>query len=212
MTTFAARERDALSNTLLAVGPDAPTLCEGWQARDLAAHLVLREHSFVGSMGIWLSPLKDRTARFQAELADEPWDQLVEKVRARPAIWHPARLNHRIESLFDNGEYFIHHEDLRRGDGEVRPRTLSADDQDALWRLLNGVGKLAFRKSPVGIVAVVPGRSPVQLHRSGSRQVTLRGAVGEVVLTSYGRGRAADVEIDGSPEDILALHATQLGL
>ena len=34
-------EREALCDTLLALGPDAPTLCDPWRTRDLAAHLVL---------------------------------------------------------------------------------------------------------------------------------------------------------------------------
>jgi hypothetical protein len=36
--------------------------------------------------------------------------------------------------------------------------------------------------------------------------------VGEVLLASYGRGRAAEVELAGRPEDVRALRATPLGL
>ena len=43
MTGLAQLERQRLSSTLTRVGPDAPTLCEGWRTRDLAAHIVLRE-------------------------------------------------------------------------------------------------------------------------------------------------------------------------
>ena len=35
------RERDALVELVRAVGPDAPTLCEGWTTRDLLAHTAL---------------------------------------------------------------------------------------------------------------------------------------------------------------------------
>jgi hypothetical protein len=38
------RERRELCDLLIQLGPDAPTLCEGWTTADLAAHLVLREH------------------------------------------------------------------------------------------------------------------------------------------------------------------------
>ncbi|MGD0448569.1 MAG: maleylpyruvate isomerase family mycothiol-dependent enzyme [Candidatus Dormibacteria bacterium] len=38
-----AQERRELCDLLIQVGPDAPTLCEGWTTSDLAAHLVLRE-------------------------------------------------------------------------------------------------------------------------------------------------------------------------
>jgi uncharacterized protein (TIGR03085 family) len=211
MTTLARRERAALSDTLIAVGPDAPTLCDGWAARDLAAHLVLREHSAIGSLGIWLGPMKHRTQELQARLADQRWETLVDQVRARPAIWHPARLGRPVEALFDDGEFFIHHEDLRRGDGVARPRELSPEDEAALWRVLGGAGKLAFRKSPVGIVIEVPGHGRKQL-KAGSRAVTIRGQVGEVLLASYGRGRAADVDLEGSAEDISALGDTPLGM
>jgi hypothetical protein len=41
--TLARSERHALCDLLTEVGADAPTLCEGWNAFDLAAHLVVRE-------------------------------------------------------------------------------------------------------------------------------------------------------------------------
>ena len=41
--TYAQDERAALAALLHETGPDGPTLCEGWQTRDLVAHLVLRE-------------------------------------------------------------------------------------------------------------------------------------------------------------------------
>jgi uncharacterized protein (TIGR03085 family) len=212
MTTFARRERAALCHTLIATGPDAPTLCEGWTARDLAAHLVLREHAPIGAIGIWARPMAGYTAKVQAELASQDWETLVEQVAARPAPWHPARFGRRAEATFDDAEFFIHHEDLRRGDGIARPRELSADDQQTLWRVLTGVGKLAFRKSPVGITVEVPGLGSARLHEAGDRMVTLRGAVGEVLLASYGRGRAAEVEVAGSAEDVQALRSSSLGL
>ncbi|HBA95165.1 MAG TPA: TIGR03085 family protein, partial [Acidimicrobiaceae bacterium] len=40
---LAQAERAALCDLLLDVGPEAPTLCEGWTAAHMAAHLVLRE-------------------------------------------------------------------------------------------------------------------------------------------------------------------------
>ena len=51
------RERHALCDTALAVGPDAPTLCGQWTARDLVAHLLVRENSMIGAAGITFSPL-----------------------------------------------------------------------------------------------------------------------------------------------------------
>ncbi len=53
----AARERASLSDLLDRVGPDAPTLCEGWNARDLTAHLVLRESRPDAVLGVVIRPL-----------------------------------------------------------------------------------------------------------------------------------------------------------
>jgi uncharacterized protein (TIGR03085 family) len=212
MTTFARRERLALRDALRATGPDGPTLCEGWTTRDLAAHIVVREHAPIGALGIWAGPLAGYTAKVQAEIAGQDWETLLEQVAAPPPLWHPARYSRRIEAAFDDSEMFIHHEDVRRGDGLARPREFSAEDQQALWRVLLGPGRLAYRKSPVGIVVEVPGHAPRTLHDRGDRVVTLRGDAGEVLLASYGRGRAADVDVDGDPDDIAALRATALGL
>ena len=211
MTNQAQRERAALSDTLLAVGPEAPTLCEGWLARDLAAHLVLREHRPLASVGIWAAPMRSYTQKVQDELAAQPWEDLVALVRAHPPRWSPAGWSTKVEQLVDGGELFIHHEDLRRGDGVPRPRELSREDQDALWATLRGTGKLAFRKSPVGVIIDVPGRESTPI-KGGDRTVTIRGAVGEVLLASSGRARAAEIDLLGRPEDVARLQATPLGL
>ena len=42
---YAQIERQELCDLFESVGPDHPTLCEGWSSADLAAHLVLRESS-----------------------------------------------------------------------------------------------------------------------------------------------------------------------
>ena len=42
--SFAKTERNQLGELLLEVGPEAPTLCEGWNTRDLATHLLSLIH------------------------------------------------------------------------------------------------------------------------------------------------------------------------
>lgn len=212
MSLLARRERSALCDTLLDVGPDAPTLCDGWTAKDLAAHLVVREHRPLASTGIWLAPMAGRTERAQAELIAQPWDELVAQVRARPAWWHPARLGGPVEGLMDDGEFFVHHEDVRRGDGVARPRDLDAADEAAVRKTLGGVARLAFRKVPVTVVVHVTGQEPRTVHRKGAGQVTLRGAAGELLLVAFGRGRAAEVDYDGAATDVAAFQAAPFGL
>ena len=48
------RERHELSDLLDQLGPDQPTLCEGWTTADLAAHLVVRERDPRSGPGILL--------------------------------------------------------------------------------------------------------------------------------------------------------------
>jgi uncharacterized protein (TIGR03085 family) len=52
--TPAQRERASLVETMRSIGPDAPTLCEGWTTRDLAAHLVVRERRLDATPGIMI--------------------------------------------------------------------------------------------------------------------------------------------------------------
>jgi uncharacterized protein (TIGR03085 family) len=74
--SLASRERTALCDLFAEVGPDAPTLCEGWDTRDLAAHLHLRETSPL-ALGILLTPLAGAMERRQREMASGPpgWEE-----------------------------------------------------------------------------------------------------------------------------------------
>ena len=114
-------ERNALCDSLLALGPDAPTLCDPWRTRDLAAHLVLREHRPDLASGIWFAPLEGHMERGQAALAAGDYTALVERVRSGPPRWSPTHFA-RVDALFNTTELVIHHEDALRGDGAVGPR------------------------------------------------------------------------------------------
>ena len=114
-------ERNALCDSLLALGPDAPTLCDPWRTRDLAAHLVLREHQPFLATGIWFAPLEGRMERGQAAIAAGDYPALVEKVRSGPPWWSPTHLD-KVDALLNTTELVVHHEDALRGDGAVGPR------------------------------------------------------------------------------------------
>jgi hypothetical protein len=51
---FDAIERAQLTDLFDELGPEAPTLLEPWTTRDLAAHLVLREHDYLAAPGLVL--------------------------------------------------------------------------------------------------------------------------------------------------------------
>src|SRR5690348_13155465 len=81
--SYSREERLALCDLLDATGPEAPTLCAGWQTRDLAAHLVLRERRPDAAAGVLGGPVARHTARVQRRLGQrKSYSQLVAAVRA----------------------------------------------------------------------------------------------------------------------------------
>ncbi|MFQ6172617.1 TIGR03085 family metal-binding protein [Oryzobacter sp. R7] len=204
-------ERDALCDTLLAVGPDAPTLCDPWRTRDLAAHLVVRERRPDAAVGIWVPAFSGWTQHEQERIARGDWDELVATVRSGAPWWSPARID-RVESVFNTVELIVHHEDVLRGDGAVGPRREVPDRvARAAFHALRKAADLMFRRSPVGVTLVAPGREP--LHAGpDDRSVTVSGEPVELLLLASGRARVAEVTMDGSPEDVATLRTAQLGM
>ena len=83
--SYSREERLALCALLEKTGPDAPTLCEGWNTGDLAAHLVLREHRPDAAGGVLGGPLAGYTARVQNRIrARTSFPDLVRAIRSGP--------------------------------------------------------------------------------------------------------------------------------
>ena len=204
-------ERQALSDTFIELGPDAPTLCDPWRTRELEAHLVIRERRPDLSGGIWIGALKGRLERGQEELAGGDYDELVATVRSGPPWWSPARID-RVDSLINTLELVIHHEDALRGDGSVGPRREVPDrTARAVHASLRSSAKLMFRRSPVGVRLVAPGREAI-VAGPDSPVVTVSGDPVELLLVASGRIRVADVVLEGSPDDVEALRTAHLGV
>lgn len=209
MTSLARTERSAMCDLFTEVGQDAPTLCEGWQAADLAAHLVVRERRPDVVAGYIAKPLANRSERIQQSYADLPWPRLVDVVRSGPPRWSlfgvPA-LDDRLNTV----EFFVHHEDVRRAQPGWEPRDLAAEVQETLWRRLRTMSRLLLRKVPVGIALRRPDGTIWRAH-GGSSYVTLAGPPAELVLYAYGRGDQARVELLGEERDVAKLRETKLG-
>jgi uncharacterized protein (TIGR03085 family) len=165
-----------------------PTLCEGWDARDLAAHLVLRERRPDAAAGVLVpvQVLTDHTQRVQEQYAEQPWDALVDMVREGPKGWSPIRVGS-VDDAINLAEFYVHHEDVLRAEPGWTPqarRELDRDFAEALWARLRQVGQLFFRRSPVGLTldaGGVGGRKQVKGEtREGA--VTLCGDPGEILL------------------------------
>jgi len=202
-------ERKLLSDLFVELGPDAPTLCGPWRTKDLAAHLVVRERRLDASPGIMLKPFAGHTQRVQDEYAAKPWHELVDMVRQGPPFYSPYALG-LVDELANTGEYFIHHEDVRRAQEGWQPRSPDPVRDTALWRMLRLSAKFAYRRSPVGVVLRRPDGESVTA-KSGANPVILSGQVGELVLFASGRS-AVELEFDGDPAAVSALKALDTGM
>src|SRR5919205_1656656 len=82
---FDAIERAQLCDRFEELGPEAPTLLEPWTTRDLAAHLVLREHDYLAAPGLVLPSVWGRFAeRRRAALALTDYAALLSTIRSGP--------------------------------------------------------------------------------------------------------------------------------
>jgi uncharacterized protein (TIGR03085 family) len=193
-------ERDALADALLDAGPDAPTLCAGWTARDLAAHVVLRDRRPDAAAGIMVKPLAGWTDRVRRGYRDgHDYPDLVRLVRHAPR-WSPLSLP-QLDEAANTLEFFVHTEDVRRGQPDWQPRPLDPGLAGRLWGRVPGLARLNLRRIDVTIRVEAPGHGAFTVG-DGAPAVTLSGDPGELVLFFFGRQRAARVEASG-PDDLV---------
>ena len=215
MTRYAQQERQALCDTMLAVGPTAATMCSPWVVRDLAAHLVLRETRPDLALGIMLKPLASRLERAQDELATSDFDELVGRVRSGPPWWSAASIA-AVDEAMNRMEFFVHHEDVLRAQPGWTARALEAGLEKAVWSGLTRAAGMFYKRSPVGVVldADRVGRHVAKKTADGAADasVVVRGSVADVVLYSYGRKSVANVSLVGPAEAVAALEGTRLSI
>ncbi|WP_026928080.1 TIGR03085 family metal-binding protein [Granulicoccus phenolivorans] len=215
--SFAKSERAALCDLLDEVGPQAPTLCAGWTAHDMAAHLWTRETDPLAAPGIVVKPLAGLTERRLAEAkARWPYAELVDKVRHGPA---PASVFSfpGVDLEANTVEYFVHHEDVRRAQPDWGVRQLPDSVEDWLWRRLKLMARVMFRGVGTGLVleraVQVPGDTPETIRAlPGNEIVTLIGTPSELLLFAYGRGTHAVVEMVGPDDAVAKVRAARLAV
>ncbi len=214
--SYSRDERLALCALLDKTGPDAPTLCEGWTTGDLAAHLVLRERRPDAAAGVAGGPLAGYTARVQQRLRDRvPFPDLVRMIRSGPprlSVMALPGMDERANSV----EFFVHHEDARRGAPGWEPRELSRGESDMLWRRLR-LARFMLRKAPVGVelarddIDAGPGGGTGPAYRFTARNatpaVTVVGSPAELTMWVMGRRAAARVRLDGTEAAVAKLAA-----
>ncbi|WP_018160836.1 TIGR03085 family metal-binding protein [Smaragdicoccus niigatensis] len=199
--SLAQRERQAMVKSMRSAGPAAPTLCEGWTVKDLAAHIVIRERRPDAAPGIMGGPLAAYTERIRKGYTEKPFDELLEDIRTGPPVWWMGKGPDR---LFNTSEMFVHHEDVRRGGNRWESRHLSDRDEASLWVIVRNVAPQTFRSAPVSVVLVTDMGKRLVAKKSGKRTVTITGAPSEILLLAFGR-KAVNVTAEGDEADVAAV-------
>ena len=208
---FDAVERARLCDLLDELGPEAPTLLEPWTTRDLAAHLVVREHDSLAGPGLVLPGAWGRLAeRRRRALAVGDFAGLVATIRSGPP---PGFFRIGWVRRFPNlNEFFVHHEDVRRANGRG-PRTNEIALDEALWRNVSQAPWfLARRLRGAGLELRWAATARTVRARRGEPTVHMTGPPGELLLYLFGRQRAAEVDIVGPAEAVEALRRARFGI
>jgi len=205
--TYSRDERLALAALLEETGPDAPTLCAGWQTRDLAAHVVVRERRPDAGLGMVGGPFAGYTARVQqGYLGRHSYQELIGAFRSGPPRLSPFAIPGADEAA-NTVEYFVHHEDVRRGAPGWTERELSPGLSEALWKRLKS-SRLFLRGAPTGVaLARADSRAPEIIAKHAADCVTVAGTPAELTLWSMGRVSVANVTFEGPGDAVARLRA-----
>lgn len=197
MTNFAVVERRHLAALLRRVGPEAPTLCEGWVTRDLAVHLIERDSRpdlIAGTVLPRIPVLTKRAQEADAQLRGQDWAELVSKVE-KPAVYSPARLGP-LDKRMNTAEFFVHHEDVRRAQESWHRRQLLQEEERDLWAALKLMGKPLLRPEQDSVLLVANGYGSVTGGKAKTSTVRIvRGTPSELLLWAFGRREQAEVAI-----------------
>jgi uncharacterized protein (TIGR03085 family) len=217
LVSYSRDERLALCALLDKTGPDAPTLCAGWNTGDLAAHLVLREHRPDAAAGVLGGPLAGYTARVQSRIKQRTaFPDLVQVIRSGPPMLSFLAIpgmDERVNAV----EYFVHHEDIRRAGPDWEPRELSGGETGLLWQRLRAA-RFMLRKAPVGVELArddPEADGPVDQNtayritaKNATPAVTVIGSPAELTMWVMGRTGAARVRFDGTQVAVSKLTGT----
>lgn len=177
-----------------------PTLCDGWTAEDLAAHLIVRERgNLIARAGIVLPFLHHKHDAAVKMMKHRPHAELI-VLLSKPPAWVP-RLRANII------EFYVHNEDLLRG-GLKRRREVSAELEAALSSFVPMLARFAFRRVTGPLEFVLRDESSGQeiTRRKGKTKageyvhLEIAGPSTELILLMMGRGRHAKVKVSGSHE------------
>jgi uncharacterized protein (TIGR03085 family) len=212
VSNYVTAERHALTETLRTLGPEAPTLCTGWDTRLLLGHLIRRERSLVELGARAKLPVMSKAAELAMAryVQEHSYESMLETFVSGPPPYSlfgfpPA------QQAINLLEYVIHHEDCRRGgDAQAAPRELSPGFEQAVFNRLKSFARITMRNAPVTAELQTPDGPSFRVGR-GEPQVTVTGPPVELALVAFGRQASAQVDYSGDAEAVAALAGAKLG-
>lgn len=117
--------------------------------------------------------------------------------------------NRFTDGLINTGEFFIHHEDARRGRPGWEPRELDPEFELALWKMAKLTGRMALGRAKVPVRVTADGADTFEV--GPNPQVVLAGTPAELTLFLSGRQRASRVTLDGPAPLVDKLRSVKLG-
>ncbi|TLP71959.1 TIGR03085 family metal-binding protein [Nesterenkonia sphaerica] len=197
MTSTASQERKALVSALRSVTAEAPTLCEGWSAQDLALHVVVRDSRPDLMVGQQLPLVGPRARRALQTLRDAGYEALVDRVAAGPPRYFPQSLEP-VDVAMNTLEYYIHTEDVLRAQPGFQlseRRRISEELRKRIWQHASlTFFVMAARKQNRRITFFSPGYGATTRGPAAAPLMMVHGAPEE--LTLWASGRAAHAEAD----------------
>jgi uncharacterized protein (TIGR03085 family) len=204
-TQVLLKERAAMCDTFEKFGPDAPTLCKGWNTLDLASHLVAREARSDAAIGLVVPFLAGHLQNVMDKYKAKGYEPLIAMLRTGPPWMHRTG----PLATANVNENFVHHEDVRRPAGEP-PRELEPEMEQILWKML-GFGMSKKSIPGVALSLQAPGLGEKSVTKVGT-PVVMSGAAGELTLYLQGRKGAAVVNFDGPDEAIAVMRNAKFGV
>jgi uncharacterized protein (TIGR03085 family) len=196
-----------LADVLDELGPDAPTLCDGWATKELAAHVYVRERRPDAALGVLpLGPLSAYTDRVMAGvLRVHGYDEIVRRLRTVAPIVRVAHLDEAINTV----EFFVHTEDARRPNGQPA-RDMPEEFERKIWSRLSKQARFSFRRAKARVRLVPTVGEPAEFGKGSL--VEVHGRPSELLLLAFNRKDAAKVDYAGDPDAIDAVRQARLGV
>ncbi len=186
--------RDRFVDAARRVGPDAPTLCEGWSARDLVGHMLVLRDDPLAWPGIGVPALAGLTERRMARATASGYERaLASLARRRP--WLPpvidgprSRWGHHL------GEWVVHAEDVVRAN-ELPSYEPDAATADAVWARVQVATRQLHGHRERGIVLTRTDTGESAAVVRGVAALTVEGTPLDLLVWAYRGDGCADVSL-----------------